>query len=265
MKLNICTTGLLLTTLAGLSMNANAETGLPWSSSFETGNISEWNGFNSGVVQISTNSPADGSYAASVDLVANTLNGENYLEHYFGDHIRTGLEKVEEVWLKFSSKFESGYQWPDRQSHKIALINLTNGSSSQRTYQVYIYATPSGEYAIDHTDIADWRFYGLSQNVGAPAAVRFDQWDELKLYTRLNTPGQSDGIIRLWINGELKLDYTGLDIRENTTDGMNKLIQSSYTSAQSGGNGRQWYDNWSLTLTDPDAGSPPSPPVMITQ
>lgn len=262
MKLNIWKTELLLAALAGLSINAAAETGLPWTSSFETGDISEWNGFNSGVVQISTSNPADGNYSATVDLVANTLNGENYLEHYFGDHRRTNLDKVEEVWLEFSSKFDAGYRWPDRQSHKIALINLTDGNSSQRTYQVYIYVTPAGQYAIDHTDIADWRFYGLSQNVGTPAAVRFDRWDELKLYTRLNTPGQSDGIIRLWINGELKLDHSGLNIRENTTDGMNKLILSSYTSAQSGGNGRQWYDNWSLTLTDPDAVSPPNPPIL---
>ncbi|HHJ13730.1 MAG TPA: hypothetical protein ENJ79_05040 [Gammaproteobacteria bacterium] len=249
--------------LAFLPTLAAAATGLPWSSSFETGDTSEWNGFSRGNIQIIDGGASEGRYAARVDLVANTLN-DNYLEHYFGDHRRTNLDKVEEVWLKFSSKFDPGYRWPSRQSHKIALLNLTDGVSSQRRYQVYVYVNPQGQYAIDHSDIGDWQFYGLSQNIGTPASVRFGQWDTLKLYVRLNTPGQADGIVRLWINDELKLDYTNLDLRETTDYGMNKLILSSYTSAQDGGSGRQWYDDWTLSETDPDAGTtaPPRPPVL---
>lgn len=255
--------GLIFTTLIALPCLSHAETGLPWSSSFENGNNSEWNGFTRGTVSYARQNPDDGTYAAYTTLVANTLNN-NYLEHYFGDHVRIGLEKVEEVYLEFSSKFEQGYTFPERQGHKLALINLTDGNTTDRRYQVYIVVDGNNQYAITYSDIGDWTFRGLNQNVGTRETVRFDQWDRLKMYVRLNTPGSSDGIVRMWINGELKLDHSGLNLRENTDYGMNKLILSSYTAHESGSNGMQWYDHWILSETDPVAGdiSPPSPPLL---
>jgi hypothetical protein len=245
---------------------AHAVTGLPWSSGFETGDFSEWNGYKRGpTLTTSTANPAEGSYCATVQLSAGTLNN-NYLEHYFGDHQRVSLDKVEELYLEFKSKFSSGYSWPERQSHKVALLNLTDGITSDRRYQVYVYVNNSGRYVVDHSYIDSWRFFGLSQNVGDPAYVRFDQWDKIKLYVRLNTPGASDGIVKMWINDELKLDYTDVNIREDSSFGVNKLILSSYTSHQSGSNGTQWYDDWRLSETDIDSSvAPPSPPVMEQQ
>lgn len=246
--------------LLSLSGLASAATGLPWHSGFESGDTGEWNADRRGDIQIVTQDPQSGRYAARVPLTAGTLN-DFFLGHHFGDHATVGGDKVEEVWLQMYSKFDSGYTWPSRQSHKMALFNLTDGNSWTRRYQVYLYVNPRGEYTIDHSDIDDWRFYGLSQNVGTPARVRFDQWDKLKMYVKLNTPGRADGIVRLWVNNQLKLEHTGLNLREGTSFGVNKVLLSSYTSHQSGGNGMQWYDNWIVSETDPD-GAPPSPPVL---
>ena len=79
-------------------------------------------------------------------------------------------------------------------------------------------------------------------------AARFfvepDTWVKLKLYVRLNTAGNSDGALKLWVDDELKADYTNVNIRENTSLGMNKLIMSSYANPSSGSAGVQYYDDW---------------------
>lgn len=252
---------LVSTFLLLLSSVAIGDTGLPWSSGFETGDFSEWNGYIRGSVTVSTENPQHGSYSARIPLITDTLN-DNYVEHYFGDHIRMGLKKVEEVYLRLYSKFDTGYVWPARQAHKIALLNLTNGIDYERHYQVYIYVNSIGEYVVDHSYIDTWQFFGLAQNVGSPATVRFDQWDKLILYVKLNTTDSPDGIVKMWINDVLKIDHSGLNLRESTSFGINKLILSSYTANQSGSDGVQWHDNWMLSETDPDDNIAPSPPTL---
>ena len=244
---------------------ATAATGLPWSSSFENGGFGEWNASRRGELAIQRTNAADGNYAIRAPMVAGSLN-DNYLEHHFGDHFRTRLDKVEEVYLQFDSRFEDGYRFPSSKEHKLAIFNLTNGVDSQRRYQVYISVDAEGRYQVTHSDIATWRFETARQNQGAEAYVRYGQWDKITLRVKLNTPGRADGIIQLWVNGELKLSHSNRNIRHGDDFGLNKLILSSYTTGQNGGNGVQWWDNWLLQETDPRPAepdrNPPSPPVL---
>ncbi len=245
---------------SGLAAAAN---GLPWSSDFESGDRREWNGDSHGTVNIvQTPDAPSGNRAARVNLRSGTTN-DNFLGHHFGDFATERGDKVEEIWLTLSSKFDEGYRFPSRESHKIAIFNLTDGRSWTRRYQVYLWVNSRGEYAIDTSNIATWDFNGLYQNKGTPAKVRFGEWDKLKMHVKLNRPGRSDGVIKLWVNGELKLEHNNVNIRGNDNYGINKLILSSYTSDSSGGSGTQWYDAWTLSEEDPDAGkAPPSAPVL---
>ena len=97
------------------------------------------------------------------------------------------------------------------------------------------------------------------QNIGQPVPVRLGQWDKLKLYVRLNTPNQSDGIARLWINDVLKLEYTNLNIRAGTSYGINKFIMGSLATQVSPSDGVQWYDQVTVSSTDPDGSAPTAP------
>lgn len=242
---------------------ATGNMGLPFTSGLETGNFSEWNGFGvTGAITASAQNPAQGNYAARIQLTQGT-HSEGYVEHRFGDFYNIGLDKVEEAYLELDSKFDPGYVWPG-DSQKIAILNLTNGTDSQRRYQVYVYVDRNGRYAVDHSDIANWRFYGLPQNVGNAVSVREGQWDHLKLYVRLNTPGLSDGVVQLWINGQLKVSYNSVNIRGGTNYGMGKLIVGSYATDASGSNGIQWWDNVMLSPIDPDitAIARPNAPVL---
>lgn len=219
-------------------------------SDFEEGNFSEWQGGNTGGLNITTDNVQEGNYCARADLIEGHHGDVGYGDYYFGDHVAAGDAKVTEAYLTLWSKFSSGYVWPSS-DHKIAILNLTD-SSGARQYQVYIYVNSQGQYVVDHSDIGDWQWTGYGQNIGTPVTVRGDSWDKLKLHVRLNTPGASDGALRFWVNDQLKGSYSNINLRENTNFGLNKLILSTWADASSGSNGTQFWDNIILSTQDPD-------------
>ncbi len=244
-----------------LAPAAAQTTRLPFTSTFDAGNLSEWDGFRNNTGASVVSSGCQSGSCLRTPLAAGTTS-DNYGDFYFADHVGYGGPKVEDVWVTLYSKFDSGLTWP-AEGHKTVILNLTDGAVSQRRYQVVIHIL-NGEYAIMNTDIANWRFYNRYQNVGTPARVRFNQWDKLKLHVRLNTPNASNGVVQLWVNNELKADHRDVNIRYNTSIGMNKLILSTYATPASPTAGVQWHDSVRLSLTDPDGGSQPTPPAAPT-
>jgi hypothetical protein len=226
---------------------------LPWQSGFESGDFSEWSGSQfSKLPQIETEGCFAGQFCSRIPLAIGSKN-DYYVNHHFGDFHNPGQAKIEEVYLRFHVRFSDGYRWPAPHDNiKIALINSTDGASGRRRYQVYVYVDSSGLYTVDYSYIDSWRFFGLRQNQGTPAGPRRGDWDKLKLYVRLNAPGKADGIVRFWVNDRLKLDHQGLNLREQTNYGMNRLILSGYTRRASGGAGFLYHDEWTLSATDPD-------------
>ena len=241
---------------------AFADTGLPWYSDFETSDFSEWNNSHHSTLPSIVNAGChSGAYCSRTELHSGSLN-DYYVNNHFGDYFSSNKDKVEEVYLSFFVKFNQGYTFTSGPSNdtKLAIINLTDGISSQRRYQVYIYINAAGEYVVDHSYIGSWQFFGLAQNQGAVEKAVPGQWGKLKLYVKLNTPGQNDGIVQLWVNNLLTLDHSNVNIRENTSYGMGRLILSSYTTRQNSGNGYLYHDKWVLSDTDPDDSLAPNPP-----
>ncbi|MES9851631.1 MAG: hypothetical protein ABW170_07355 [Candidatus Thiodiazotropha sp. L084R] len=263
---------ILASLLLLLSSTVYAAQGLPFTTSFESGDLSDWFwGNHSNTTVINTPDAFEGNYCAQMDYSA-TTNWDNYMDYYFGDHVtitsHTQGQAANELWLKFNVKYAA--QGEPSQKQKLALVNFTNGQDNQRRYQVIIYSY-LGEYGIEHSYIDSWRFFLLPQNVGGAASpVRPGQWDTLKVYFRNNTPGSSDGIVRMWINGELKLEHTNVNLRESTNFNPNKLIMSSWNNVDmTSENGTLYQDDYYLGEVDPDAGAPvnapPSPPVLLNQ
>lgn len=237
-----------------------------FTSDFETGDFSEWDGvreFQPGHFQVLQDASCPtGSYCARATLTEGTTS-DNYTDHYFGDHPSVGGDRVDEVWLKYWVKFEPGYVWP-QSGQKTALLNATDGVSTQRRYQVMPYVSSTGTWFVQHSYIDDWRFFDKAQNVGTPVQVAMGQWMKIKLYTRMNTPGVSNGIIRLWIDDVLKMDYDNVNLRENTSYGFGKLIMGTYATPGSGSDGFEWFDGWVMSSADPDGSAPGSPPGTVT-
>jgi hypothetical protein len=253
-----------LASAATLAMLAPAVAGaqssrLPFVSTFDGGTFSEWDGFRNTTGATIVNSGCFSGRCLRTPLVANTTS-DNYGDFHFGDYFSVDGPKIEEVYLRLYSKFDAGSI-----TNKIAIINLTDGTNNTKHYQVYVHTGNGEGYGVDHSYFTQWRFFHLRQNIGTAVTPRVGQWDKLKMYVRLNTPGQSNGIVRLWVNDQLKMEYTNLNIREGTSYGMGKLNLSTYQSAdRATSNGVQWHDDFMLSTTDPDGGSNPTAPSAPT-
>ena len=232
-----------LGTTSGGSGGDGLNTGLPFSDGFESGNFNSWDGTHGDVSVVTTN-PKAGSYCARATLSQGTTS-DNYVDFYYGE--KDGKDPVTEIYWQGYSKFDSGYVWPNN-AQKIVVHNIYD-SQGTKVYQIIVAVNSNGQYYVEHTYWQTWDFFGKAQNQGSPIRVGFGQWDKLKLRAKLNTPGNSDGVIQLWINDTLKLSYLDLNIRENTQDTFGKMILSSNSNKSSGSNSYQWYDDWSISGT----------------
>ena len=231
------------------TITSKQNNGLPWSASFESGDWSEWSsGTPHGQSIISSTDCRSGSYCSRSPLTAGT-NSDNYIDFYFGNFptISDG-DSVTGVEATYWTKFDRGYDWSS--GTKTAIFNICDSTGSRR-YQVYVYVKQNGEYAVTNSWIDSWQFLPNDQNIGQPVTVKFGEWEKMRLQVQLNTPGQSDGIIKLWINDELKISYNDRDIRQGTNYTLNKFILSSYTGTNSATSGALWHDDFWLREWSP--------------
>jgi hypothetical protein len=263
--------GLALVTLASQVFAAPAR--LPFRSTFEAGNFSEWNGGLTGRMSVTNETASQGAYSAKGIVVAGS-GADHYRDFYFGNHPQVAGEAVSVdrgLWLSFDTRFDAGFTFGSANVHKIALINFDD-ENSRRRYQIILNVyVPTGEYFLEHLVWnADRSFQkaipGLDQNIAPNAIMQRGVWEHVKIYIKPNTPGQSNGIVRLWVNGVLKADRTSVAVRENTNFLPNKLIIGNYVT-DTATNGTQRWDNVIVSETDPDVTTvrPNAPTDVRTQ
>lgn len=61
-------------------------------------------------------------------------------------------------------------------------------------------------------------------------------WTNLRLYMRLNTPNVTDGVLQLYVNNELKIDYRSINWRQYP----DKFIEGVYFATWYGGSDSTW-------------------------
>jgi hypothetical protein len=252
-----------------LAQPAYAAARLPFVSDFESGTFTDWDGGPTPTMSIVTGNAASGQRSVQSVLTPGTPT-DSYQDFYFGDHANVAGAPVTPaagLWLRLYSKFDTGFQYASSSiMHKIVLVNFDD-ESPRRRYQVIINVQIStGNYIIEHLKWNADRSFNRSfnccaQNVGTPVRPRPGQWDKLKLFVRPNTPGELNGEIKLWINDELKVNYTGIQVREDAPYNPNKVILSSYESSGTAAGTQRW-DNFYIGETDPDTGPRPMPPVL---
>lgn len=250
---------------------ASAANRLPFRSGFEPGNFSEWGGGLEGSMSVTSQDRASGTYSTQAVMTRGQAT-DNYKEYLFGDHVRIGggdpVTTTNGLWLSLDSKFDQGFTLGTSANlHKIALINLED-ENGRRRYQLIINVWNSNrQYFVEHLKWnADRTFNralpGVTQNVGTPVQARLGQWDRLKLFIKPNTRGAADGVVRFWVNGVLKAEYTNVAVREDTGYMPNKLLMVNYVTDTTTAGVQRW-DNFYLGETDPDSNAVrPMPPVL---
>lgn len=264
--------GFLAMTLISQGAHA-AVTRLPFADSFESGSFSLWDGGPQTSMSIVTGDATDGTRSVRGDITAGQ-GVNNYKDFYFGNHPRIGGEGVSlerGLWVSLDAKFDNGFVFGTRSAvHKILLVNFDDANALRR-YQITInvYA-PTGEFFLEHlvwnADRSLQKIIpGIDQNISPNALVQRGQWARIKVFIKPNTPGQNNGVVRMWINGVLKADHTDVPVRENTNFLPNKIILGQYVT-DTGTSGTQRWDNVRISETDPDAAATvrPNPPTGVS-
>jgi hypothetical protein len=70
-----------------------------------------------------------------------------------------------------------------------------------------------------------------------------DRWYCYELFVRANTPGQRDGRITIWLDGELIGDFPNLRFRDVDTLTLDRFNLSLHAGSNPTGETKKWYDN----------------------
>lgn len=195
------------------------------------------------------------------------------LVHFFGDHPGVDKKPVEDITLESYLYFPPGFQWP---SDGITLwtlacfegwgagYNKAEGSGKPLAwapYYIMIALKGKGDplaflTRADELGGTGELYKQYKQNIGETKPIELGAWTKLKFRLKLNTPGKADGIFQLWMNDELKCNYSNVDFRGSYQKfGWNHLMMSFLGSpSQSDG---QWISRDNILLTREQAPSVP--------
>ena len=73
--------------------------------------------------------------------------------------------------------------------------------------------------------------------------IQLDRWYCYEFMVQANTPGQRDGRMAVWLDGELVADFPGLRLRDVPTLKIDRFVLSLYLGTNPNGPVRKWYDN----------------------
>ena len=231
-KMSVATAGMtaLLWLLSSLTIPGPLQAAVYFDSNFETcavgtGNdfpCEGWNDFgkefinapNHHKIEITNSRAFTGTKSVKATYV-NAVSGIDNpsIYHYFplSDHI----------FARFATIQSPGF------------VIATNGN----TKMVRFTASAGGFYPV----ISVWHMYnkftvgvegawtlGTVNFTGGPVPSS-TKWDQVEIEIKLNTPGVSDGLVRLWVDGTLYIERTNLQLRGPTPTSVNSqgLINSS--------------------------------------
>jgi hypothetical protein len=97
-----------------------------------------------------------------------------------------------------------------------------------------------------------------------------NQWYCYELMVKANTPGQRDGRIAIWIDGNLIADFQNIRLRDTTSLKINKIELDLYIKQNPAGDMLKWYDNVVVAtsyigpMSDGSSGGTVAPPTGLT-
>jgi len=186
--------------LCGNAMAAN----LLLQDGFESGNTAGWDC----VDLVTTEQTHTGKYA----LKKNSAN-------YWGCSKFLSAESPT-IYMSFWWFIPQGFQWNLSSIGGRHFWRLTNAVGDQ--YQKYQIDTgPTGGVSKSFELVYFW---GGDGPVYRPGTILPEgKWFRFEIYTKLNAPGKSDGVVAVWIDGQQKVNAANQDFHRNGTYGINML------------------------------------------
>ncbi len=145
--------------------------------------------------------------------------------------------------------FTTRFNWIERSS-----------SSSDTHISAYMYDmdnTGTGDHMrLSYADPSRTRAEQSPRNHDDAIVLEDGRWYTIKQEVIMNTPGQDDGVLRVWLDGQLALELTDLELRSRADLGIDTLYFSTFFG---GSNTSDWqaakdefiyYDDFRVTLED---------------
>lgn len=250
---------------SGISINGSSATATVSISDNDqsSGNVDFYTGFESSAWQQYFNIEASGTnvqlvgqdaalgfqplsgQALRVTIPANSHNGADF-QYYFAD--QWGAEP-EEAYFTYNLRFASDWNAPiDGKLPGFAGTYWQAGWGGRPatgadgwSARGLFYPTSNGltrignyTYHMNQTDIWGDDFLWNASN----ATLAKNRWYEVEQYVKLNTPGQANGIMRAWVDGQLAFERTDLEFRSVS----NLKIESVWFNVYLGGSITATYD-----------------------
>lgn len=222
---------------------------------FETGSQSNWSDYQDNGFTVNTDEALSGSSSMRQYYQLGQVDA-GWIAWFFGDHPLGGTrpgESFEEIYFRWYHKYQDG--WPPNQyPEKMARMRShyvdcgwcftwmehfwVHADGTTLSDPVSNIAAPGG------TVFSSERWLG-TMNMNLNLADYGSDWVSLEMRVRLNTPGQNDGRLTFWANGQVVLDRQDVNLRgayDQTT--INVAMIDTYWNEGSPVEGlRRWYDN----------------------
>ncbi|MCG7904619.1 MAG: right-handed parallel beta-helix repeat-containing protein [Candidatus Thiodiazotropha weberae] len=188
-----------------------------------------------------------------------------YAGKAIGDHVNVGSAAEGELYITFNwlcTNFNA-LTTSDNQFGKILLINWTDGSTTQRQFQIIVshYRSGGSMYAR-----LEWlRWVPSFESAWATSIGTVELTENTLHYFKLrilnSNNGATDGAVQLWIDGTLACENLAIALNRAGQDYYpNLIIAGTYNSDNNGSEtGAVEYDNLSIYDGDPGAWEPSQP------
>lgn len=162
-------------------------------------------------------------------------------ENFGGGHIIRDVFSTDHLFVRQWTYFAKDFDFAANQ--KILRINSMNGGIGLGPVNYDIVALQTaypdnGNIGDFHQGITNMKGLNMSYNggpndwgsVGELISFQRERWYCMEVEIKLNSPGSSNGEVRLWVDGNLLKERSGINIRGNRTENLNTVLFGGWYS-----------------------------------
>jgi hypothetical protein len=185
-----------------------------------------------------------GKFPASLVTGEKARSGTRAFKATFGTNEDSAMARlttdVNHVFVRFYEYYDTDFDFAA--GMKTLRLQSFNEAAGVNYYDLIAYSTAvptSGSY--DHCGINNMRSIALSRNgsfrwAEPNLSLQRNRWYAIETEVKLNTPGVSNGEVRMWVDGQNIMQVTGIDIRGTDTHNINRISIGGWYSNGAGGN-----------------------------
>jgi len=142
-----------------------------------------------------------------------------------GSFSLTSFPEKEELYVRCRAYFDPAWSTPNVEGIHLFRISRINAGLHREID--FVIPTEGTQVQFNHYALGGFEGGTFNELIGWDPANFTGAWLCMELYSKLNTPGQSNGVFRFWQNGTLRYEKTNLDYRGSSTEGWNQYNAQS--------------------------------------